>query len=218
MASVKQLSANRRSARRSTGPRTSAGKSRASKNAIKHGLTAEQAVLPWESAAELETLLEELGEDYSPVGVMERHLVQEIAMSMWQIARLHRIEAAVIEQQHYEGELEECNEAMGNIYQCAIGKSGRQPIGELENPKDRMFAPDSPDWEGMLDNLLGHGWSLFEALKSDGPLLGSAFKRAEPTLRLLPRYKASIEKSLYKALQELENCQAKRRSAVQAGR
>ncbi len=218
MASVKQLSANRRSARRSTGPRTSAGKSRASKNAIKHGLTAEQVVLPWESAAELEALLEELGEDYSPVGVMERHLVQEIAMSMWQLARLHRIEAAVIEQQHYEGELEECNEARGNIYHYAIGKSGRQSIGELENLKDRMLAPDSPDWEAMLDTCLGHGWSLFEALKSDDSLLASAFKRAEPTLRLLLRYKASIEKSLYKALQELENCQAKRRSAVQAGR
>ena len=139
-------------------------------------------------------------------------------MSMWQIARLHRIEAAVIEQQHYEGELEECNESKDNIYHHAIGKSGCQPIGMLENLKDRMLAPDSLDWEGIHDNLLRHSWFLSQALRSDGPLLGSAFKRAEPTLRLLPRYKASIEKSLYKALQELENCQAKRRSAVQAGR
>jgi hypothetical protein len=204
MASVKQLSANRRSARRSTGPRTSAGKSRASKNAIKHGLTAEQVVLPWESAAELETLLEELGEDYSPVGVVERHLVLEIAMSMWQIARLHRIEAAVIEQQHYEAGFEENQEAMEELWKREVG---------IPEPLQ-----DSLGWKRMHNALQRDGWPLFQALRSDGPLLGSAFKRAEPTLRLLPRYKASIEKSLYKALRGLENCQSKRMSAVQAVR
>jgi len=40
MASVAQIQANRSNALKSTGPRTAAGKERASQNAIKHGLLA----------------------------------------------------------------------------------------------------------------------------------------------------------------------------------
>ena len=39
MTSAAQLEANRRNAQHSTGPRTSAGKSRSSQNAVKHGFT-----------------------------------------------------------------------------------------------------------------------------------------------------------------------------------
>jgi hypothetical protein len=38
MASEKQIAANRRNAQRSTGPKTEAGKERASRNALCHGL------------------------------------------------------------------------------------------------------------------------------------------------------------------------------------
>ena len=40
MATERQLAANRRNARRSTGPRSGAGKKRASRNSYRHGLTA----------------------------------------------------------------------------------------------------------------------------------------------------------------------------------
>ena len=40
MATDKQIFANRRNAKKSTGPRTKAGKARVGKNAIKHGLAA----------------------------------------------------------------------------------------------------------------------------------------------------------------------------------
>jgi hypothetical protein len=39
MASERQIAANRRNARKSTGPRSGAGKNRASCNAYRHGLT-----------------------------------------------------------------------------------------------------------------------------------------------------------------------------------
>ena len=39
MASERQIAANRRNARKSTGPRSGAGKKRASRNAYRHGLT-----------------------------------------------------------------------------------------------------------------------------------------------------------------------------------
>ena len=39
MATQKQIEANRRNARKSSGPRSASGKKRASRNALKHGLT-----------------------------------------------------------------------------------------------------------------------------------------------------------------------------------
>ena len=41
-----QIRANRENAKKSTGPRTPEGKANSSKNALKHGLLAEDAVIP----------------------------------------------------------------------------------------------------------------------------------------------------------------------------
>jgi len=41
MTSLRQIEANRRNALRSTGPKTETGKQHSSKNAVRHGLTAE---------------------------------------------------------------------------------------------------------------------------------------------------------------------------------
>jgi hypothetical protein len=55
MATEKQIAANRRNAQRSTGPRTAAGKSISSRNALRHGLS-----LPQEMDAATLTALDEL--------------------------------------------------------------------------------------------------------------------------------------------------------------
>ena len=50
---------NRRNARKSTGPRTDAGKAASRLNAMKHGLRAQTVPLPVEDPAELEALADE---------------------------------------------------------------------------------------------------------------------------------------------------------------
>ncbi len=60
MASEKQIAANRQNARKSTGPKTDAGKQRSRQNAFRHGLTAQTVIRHVESAAaytDLETLI-----------------------------------------------------------------------------------------------------------------------------------------------------------------
>jgi len=92
MISEKQLQANRRNALKSTGPKTDEGKSRASMNALRHGLTAAQAVLPHEDEDDYEKLREGMLESYAPSDAAELAIVEELVNAYWRLLRLHRVE------------------------------------------------------------------------------------------------------------------------------
>ena len=47
MTSLRQIESNRRNAQKSTGPKTDDGKARASRSAVRHGLTAETVINSW---------------------------------------------------------------------------------------------------------------------------------------------------------------------------
>ena len=68
MASDKQIEANRRNARKSTGPTSAAGKQRVRFNAMTHGLTAKTVVLPGEDADALQRRVEAFKDDVQPRG------------------------------------------------------------------------------------------------------------------------------------------------------
>jgi hypothetical protein len=67
MASEKQIVANRRNAKRSTGPVTAEGKSRSSQNALRHGLSRRGTVSPDDAADIREFALQMVGEEASPL-------------------------------------------------------------------------------------------------------------------------------------------------------
>ena len=60
MATDAQINANRQNSRKSTGPRTEAGRNRSRFNAVKHGFRAEKAILPDEDPAALQERLDRL--------------------------------------------------------------------------------------------------------------------------------------------------------------
>jgi hypothetical protein len=97
MASRKQIAANRRNAKQSTGPRTAEGKARSAQNATKHGLTSRQVVLADEDAAQFEELRRNLQEDLAPESQLETLLVNRIAAQQWRLARVPAIEAELLE-------------------------------------------------------------------------------------------------------------------------
>ena len=71
MASERQIAANRRNARKSTGPRSGAGKKRASRNAYRHGLTLSISSTA-EYAKQLETLVRKIAGDSEDAVMLER--------------------------------------------------------------------------------------------------------------------------------------------------
>jgi len=70
MTTKKQIQANRKNAKDSTGPRTNQGKQRCSQNALKHGFRSKHPVIPGEDPAEYQHKLETLRNDIRPVNAL----------------------------------------------------------------------------------------------------------------------------------------------------
>ena len=74
MATEAQVVANRLNAQKSTGPRTGVGKAKASQNAVRHGLLAQQAVIRGEDPGEFEFYRDQMLGELAPAGAMESML------------------------------------------------------------------------------------------------------------------------------------------------
>src|SRR6266849_6492375 len=66
MTSLRQLEANRRNARKSTGPRTENGKHASRRNALRHGFTAETVLEPLEDLEDYRTFEAAIVSEYLP--------------------------------------------------------------------------------------------------------------------------------------------------------
>ena len=99
MTSDKQIRANRRNARKSTGPKTQEGKTAVSHNALKHGLLSRQILLPHENEASLVQLNERLRSQLQPDGELESLLVERIVAAAWRLRRVLAVEAGIYEEQ-----------------------------------------------------------------------------------------------------------------------
>jgi hypothetical protein len=87
-----KLAANRRNAKRSTGPKTVDGKNKVRLNALKHGLLSRDITVCGEKDTEYRALLSELERDWRPEGMTELLFVKAIADCQWRLLRAHRCE------------------------------------------------------------------------------------------------------------------------------
>ena len=94
MATQAQINANRKNAQKSTGPKTPEGRDAVRLNGLKHGLNSEILVLPGESVADFEHLLDSLEAEHQPTTPTELILVRQMAMASWRLNRLLHMEAA----------------------------------------------------------------------------------------------------------------------------
>lgn len=84
--------ANQRNAQKSTGPRTTAGKARSSRNATRHGLLSRRMLLQGESEKELAALRQGMRQSLRPFGELEEELVERMVATTWRKRRGDRVE------------------------------------------------------------------------------------------------------------------------------
>ena len=168
MTSARKAEANRQNALKSTGPKTPEGKAAVRHNAVKHGLLAEEVLLPRENEDDLRELGERLWAELKPEGELEDLLVERIVGARWRLRRLAHVEAGIFDW-----------EASGAV---AAASDARHI--------SRVGATDL--------NILGLSF-VRDANQAN------AFSK-------LSRYETTIERSLYKALHELQRLQAARRA------
>jgi len=97
MATEAQIIANRRNAQKSTGPQTTQGKNAISQNAVKHGLSARQAVISSESQADFRLYREQILAELTPASPMESILAERIVTLSWRLKRTQRIQNQTID-------------------------------------------------------------------------------------------------------------------------
>ena len=156
MSTEKQIQANRNNAQNSTGPRTEEGKSRASQNALKHGLLARDAVLPGEDPADFDAQLAALEADIQPQGALECELVRQLADAQWRMQRLSRLETAYL------------NAALDNERRIKAGPHSRP----------RRHYSDEENTLMLGYSLMGGSTNSLAQLARYDSLLGRRFERA----------------------------------------
>jgi hypothetical protein len=199
--SERQKAANRANALHSTGPRTSEGKAAVRFNAFRHGLLAQDAVLPGEDVDAFEDLRNRVRSEFSPVGPIEEFLVDRLVSDMWRLQRLVRAETALIHSQ-------------------VQGLMADRLTDEARSYEKYYFGVPLPPDITITDEV-AHA-EAHEALARaryerdrDQVLLGRAFDadaKAADTFGKLGRYERSIWRSFHRNHDELRQMQHKRQN------
>jgi hypothetical protein len=95
MTSELQAEANRQNAKKSTGPRTPAGKAVVALNGMKHGLLSRESLVKGESEADLVAFGKRLRTQLAPVGELELLLVDRVVSTAWRLRRLVAVETTL---------------------------------------------------------------------------------------------------------------------------
>jgi hypothetical protein len=134
MASQSKSDAARENGKKSRGPVTNQGKENSSRNALKHGLTAESAVLPGESEQDFAELLEAHKDTYRPANAMEMELVRTLALTRWRLRRIASLESGLFENELAlsEEEIDEEFDTISDLARLAsVFQKQTQPLSLL---------------------------------------------------------------------------------------
>lgn len=195
MASEKQTQANKRNAKKSTGPKSAEGKEVVRYNALQHGLRAESALLlPGEDSEEFDNLAEQLRTELEPVGEIESFLVEQIITHIWRLRRATQIETGVLAWQYYKIKIKEA--------QAEVGRYKTSFLQEL--------CPVEITDEQQHEQAVQKVREVAALQKTEIPTLGVTFIEMQDTFSKLTRYQTSIERSLDKSLESLRRTQERR--------
>jgi hypothetical protein len=129
MATEAQISANRRNAQKSIGPRTAEGKAKSAQNAVKHGLFAQKNVVISENQVEFDHLSEKIMAELAPVGVMETILAERIVSLTWRLKRAERMQNEAIDCKI----IQEINSCCRDLSESLISDGPQQRPGKYDD-------------------------------------------------------------------------------------
>jgi hypothetical protein len=197
--SERQNEANRRNAQLSTGPRTPEGKARVGLNALKHGLTGQQVVLPNENPEDFDTFRDGLLSALDPHGALEETLAERIVIDRWRLRRIPLLESALYRRGHLE-----------SIIANQVQEVDRYEYTETS----RLFETGLDETKVAEVNRQAHADALAKLKESrskmDDPSMKMTvvFEKYLKTFENLSRHENGFSRSLLRNLHELQRLQA----------
>jgi hypothetical protein len=103
MATQRQIAANRRNAKHSTGPRSETGKGISRRNAQSHGLTAHTLLLlDGKDHNQFSEMQQAVFDQFKPQTALEEYLVGALTATIWRLRRAAGFEAALLKWTKYD--------------------------------------------------------------------------------------------------------------------
>jgi hypothetical protein len=158
MSSLRQIEANRRNARLSTGPVTEEGKRKSRQNALRHGLTAETVINALEDAEDYAAFEMAVTADYDAQSAVERELVLRLASLLWRLRRATTIESGLFKIQarhllHFRQRRqahEKRQEIIDSVYRSALATEEDMQQDD-EEPSSNTLDPGPPSTVGPAE-------------------------------------------------------------------
>ena len=151
-----QAESNKNNAKKSTGPKTEAGKKRSSLNSLIHGLRAEEIVLPGEDPAAFEAERAAWFDDFQPKSQARAALVERAVVAAWRCRRCVRMESIRLGTIGRKAIAKHSDDARKRV-DAAVAQFSRQPRQSLQ-----ILEAES---EGIL-TLIGTWTELADAASS----------------------------------------------------
>ena len=187
MATKAQIRANRRNAKKSTGPRTVKGKAVVSKNAVKYGMTARQTVICSENKADFNLYHDSMLAELIPDSPMQITLAERIISLSWRLKRIAKIQNQTIDALTKDNTCSPLDKLTRSILSRHFEQSQSAPHDT--NPDDLLSDELLSDHDLMLGRM---------AIKD--------FSNSRVLDRLL-MYERRLEHSLYKTILEFQRLQ-----------
>ena len=197
--SRRKLRANRRNARKSTGPRTAAGKARSCRNAETHRVFCSCLVLNGESQSMMHAIRDGLLDSLRPQNVMELAIVDRIVQAQWRLNRCQESERMMHESI--------ADYARTSSYKQAERLQRKHQVFSFEELEAECDKND-PDDQRLLEHLkhLINGANLKEmpASVTLAISLNAAPGGPDAGLDRLSRYEQRLEGTINRSLRQLK--------------
>lgn len=178
-------------------------------NATRHGLLSRAPIMAGESEEEYNALRSQLENELNPVGIVEAALCERVVGMLWRLRRLSHIEAGLLT----GGAARVFADAAEEVAKTYTRKEGgHDALVEIlvEEAQGRTVIENEEahtDAKGAANEAHSVLWSV-------PALLGAAYRNevaGADALTKLSRYETTLERSLFRSLEELRRLQDARR-------